>query len=95
MAGISAKIRLSEICPCQSLRLPYRAAGRCFFDPESRNPNRLRLISFRLARTRADARLRGCSPFAPMRRSRRQIIHIGMSKDEECQYSGASIAAVE
>jgi hypothetical protein len=28
----------------------------------------------------------------PMRRSRRHIIHIGMTEDEECHYSGASIA---
>ena len=48
------KPRLSEACPCQSLRLPCRVLFyTCFPDPDSRNLNRLRLISFRLARTYA------------------------------------------
>ena len=49
-----------------------RPAGSCFSDLRSRNPNRLRLISCRLARTRAYARPRGRSPFEPLRRSGRR-----------------------
>ena len=47
-------------------------AGPCFPELESRNPNRLRLISFRLARTRGYARLRGRLHFEPIRQSRRR-----------------------
>src|SRR6266446_4294966 len=44
--------------PVAEIALP-RAAARCFPDLVSRDFNRLRLISFRLARTRAHARPRG------------------------------------
>jgi hypothetical protein len=49
-----------------------RTDGPCFLGLESRNPNRLRLISFRTssARTRACARLQGRSPLELMRRWR-------------------------
>ena len=46
--------------PAAAITLP-RPVSPCFCHPELRNPNRLHLISFRLARTR------GRSPFEPMR----------------------------
>jgi hypothetical protein len=55
--------------PVAAIALP-RPVSSCFLDLDSRNLNWLRLISFRLARTRAFARLQGRSPFEPMRRSR-------------------------
>ena len=62
------ELRPLEACPCQSLRLPCRVLLAAVFpDLESRNPNRLHLISFRLTRTRAQGR----SPVQPMRRPRR------------------------
>jgi hypothetical protein len=56
--------------PIAAIALP-RPARPCFPDLESRNPNRLHLISFRLARTRARVSLRGRSPFERIPRSRR------------------------
>ena len=47
--------------PVVAIALP-RPAPPCFPDLDSRNPNRLRLISFLLARTRAHARAEGARP---------------------------------
>jgi len=57
--------------PVAALAMP-RPVRPCFPDPELRNPNRLDLISFHFARTRAYARLRGRWLFEPMRRWRRR-----------------------
>src|SRR5439155_20915249 len=56
MAGTFAKVTAIGGLPVlvAGIALP-RPAGPCFPDLESRNPNRLRLISLRLARTRGGA----------------------------------------
>jgi hypothetical protein len=71
MAGTFAKATAIGVLPVAvtEIALPH-PAGPCFPDSESKNPNGLCLISFRLPRTRAYARLRWRSPFEPMHRSR-------------------------
>ena len=55
--------------PIAAIALP-RPAARCFSDLESKNPNRLHLIPFRFARTRAPARRTRFSPDSPRTRER-------------------------
>jgi hypothetical protein len=60
MASTSAKATAIGGLPVPLAAIALvRPVRSCFLDPESRNFNRLHLISFHLARTRAYARLQG------------------------------------